>query len=218
MKNRIKIFIVGVFILSSCAKKEVNFQFCNDTCNVNEKVCFIMKNNTEEKYAFLSSLTDSTENGAMKILILDEYGIEPKTKIVYLDKLFPNDKEIDEFLLNEKKDSLLWKNFLNMGLKVDFFWVKQYNVIKKNSFVLDHNADKKFFKNIIFLEKQLKNSGSYYIFEKNKKYTIQAEIDFDSVRIKKYLTKIDLDSLKRNNIKIFHGKLKTEKIPLLIEN
>lgn len=90
-----------------------------------------MKNDTEEKYAFLSSLTNSTESGTMKILILDEYGIEPKTKIVYLDRLFPNDKEIDEFLLNEKKDSLLWKRFLNMGLKVDFFWVKQYNIIKK---------------------------------------------------------------------------------------
>lgn len=42
-------------------------------------------------------------------------------------------------------------------------------------------------------------------------------MEFDSTKIKEYLTRMDLDSLRKNNISIFHGSLKTEEIPLTIE-
>ncbi|WP_318847554.1 hypothetical protein [Chryseobacterium sp. JV558] len=42
-------------------------------------------------------------------------------------------------------------------------------------------------------------------------------VDFDSTIIKEQLTSSDLDSLRRNHIKISHGNFSTEKVPLVMK-
>lgn len=216
MKNKIIILIISIFSLLGCTKKKVDFGFCISTYRANDEIiCFTVKNNSEKKYAFFSP--SLANNNDIKLILHDEAGNEPKINTLYLDNLFPDEKEARIFLTNEKKDSLLWKNLIHKGLKVDFFESKQYYLLKKSSFILYSNEKKQFSKKIVLLKKQLKKSGSYYTFQKNQKYTIQVEIDFDSMNVKKFLTPDDLDSLKRSNIKIFHGKLRTERIPLIVD-
>ncbi|MCT2562278.1 hypothetical protein [Chryseobacterium herbae] len=222
MKCKILILIGGIFSLFSCNKKRMDFKFCYDSCLANESICFIMENNSDKKYIYYLPSSISDEGWGYytgtKIIINDSDGQEPKVSgPIYLDKLFLNEKEMNEFILNEKKDSLLWINLLNKGMNIDYYWVKSYRAMQKNKFFVGPNEKNKFFKKIVFFKKQLKESGTYYTFDKNKKYFIQVEMEFDSTRIKEHLTPFDLDSLRKNHIKIFHGKLKTKKVPLILE-
>ncbi|NML58405.1 hypothetical protein [Chryseobacterium cheonjiense] len=207
--------------LLSCSKKGVKIRFCNDLYLTNDKACFIIENKTNKKYIFYppSSIEDNDWSYYLgtKFIITDEKGIEPKVSNLYLDNSIPDEKEMDKFLLNEKKDSLLWKDFLNRGIKVNYNWVKSYKSMRKNKFILLPNQENKLLKKITFFKSQLEKSGTYYTFDKNKKYFIHIEMEFDSTKIKEYLTPMDLDSLRKNNISIFHGSLKTEEIPLIIE-
>lgn len=201
MKNIILVFGISTFILFSCTKNKPIFSFCDNIYKINdENKCFTIKNNSSIKYAFFSPSLGI--NDEIKIILTDKSGIEPSINTLYLDDLYINEKEEVLFRVKEREDSLLWKSLINKGINVDYFWIKQYNSLKMNHIILNPHEEIKFSKKIALLKYQLKKSGSYYTFHKNKKYTIQVEINFDSIKIKKYLTPMDLDSLKRNNIKI----------------
>lgn len=223
--NEIGIRLLIILFLFSCSKgNRIDLNFCEDSIqSKNNTVNLEIRNNSNENYIFCipSSMYEKSFGGYSKLInfkLTDENGIEPKTNgPVYLDKLFPTEEEMDLQIERKRKDSLLWKKLLNEGLKIDYSWVEDYKIIKGNSIVINSNQKKKISKKIVFFKSQLEQSGTYYTFDKNKRYFIQIEMEFDSTKIKEHLTPIDLDSLRKNQIKIFHGKLKTEKIPLIID-
>lgn len=223
MKNYIKIIACYIFFICfcGCIKNNISLSYCVTPKTSNSDICLVLENTSKVSYIYYipSSVDEDGWNYYIgtKHIIRDEIGQEPKVNSVYIDRLFPNEKEMNEFLLNEKKDSLLWKEFQSRGINVDFFWTKSYKKMQKDKFILSPNEQHTFTKKNIFSIKQLNSSGSYYKFNLKKRYTIQTEIIFDSTRIKKHLLKKDLDSLKNNGIKIFHGKLITEKVPLIID-
>lgn len=61
------------------------------------------------------------------------------------------------------------------------------------------------------------DSGQLYSlqFEENKKYNMEIVMSSDSTDYKKYISRTDLQTLKHNNIKVFHGIIKSKnKIPV----
>ncbi|BAP33616.1 uncharacterized protein CHSO_4579 [Chryseobacterium sp. StRB126] len=180
----------------------------------------MINNDTGVKYIFYPpSFINSGGWGYLggTILITDKEGKEPIVSTVYIDREQPRGKEMDQFILNERKDSLLWKKLLNQGVKIDYWGTKTYKVITKSKFVLAPDKEKTISKKISIFKKDLESSGAYYTFDKKKDYFIQVELNFDRTEVKKYLPEEQLDSLKKNNIKIFHGILKTKKIPLILD-
>lgn len=209
------IFVCG---LISCSKKEVDFNLCNSSYDTKNITCFVIENNSTTGYAFYNSnfSADSNRHNIIdcKIQIVDENGASPKSNNIYIDNLFPSEIDIKRFLGEEKKDSVLWNSLLTQGIRVDYQWVKQYRSLKENKILLLPKGQHKFSLNIPLLRKQLQRSGTYYSFEKNKKYFIEIELTFDSVKIKNSLLAADIDSLKKNKIKIFHGNIKTKKVAI----
>lgn len=216
-----QILVLIVFILClSCTQKGVTLNFCDSEYDTNKNSCLALRNNTDIKYIFYPpSFINSEGWGSLggSILITDKEGKEPTVNTVYIDREQPRGKEMDQFILNEHKDSLLWKKLLAQGVKIDYWGAKAYKVITKSKFVLAPDDQKKISKKISIFKKDLESSGTYYTFEKKNEYFIQIELKFDTTEIKKYLPEEQLDSLKKNNIKIFHGILKTKKIPLLLD-
>lgn len=210
-----------VFTISlSCTRKEVKLKFCDAVYHTNQNSCFVLKNNTDVKYIFYPpSFVDDEKWGYLggRVWITDKEGKEPVVHTAYINRGTPTGKEMDQFILNEHKDSLLWKKLLVQGLQVDYWGAKNHKVITKTKFVLTPGGEKKIPKKISIFKKDLESSGTYYSFDKKKKYFIQIELNFDSTEIKKYLPTGQLDSLKKNNIKIFHGILKTKKIPIVLD-
>ena len=220
-----KLLYIYIFIILlcffNCAENQVKFDFCKKKHKIEGSTCFYIKNSTDSKYAFfLPSFSDDNDwvyyPGA-RIIVKDNNDKDPPVSSIYKDKLMPNNSQLDSLYLSEKKDSLFWKNILKKGVVVDYYWVKKYKFLRKNMLILKRGEEKQFSKQIFLLEKQIKQSGGYYIFDPKKKYTIQIEVIFDSTIIKKQLLATEADSLKRNNIKIFHGKLLTSKIPISLD-
>jgi hypothetical protein len=56
-----------------------------------------------------------------------------------------------------------------------------------------------------------------YSLEKSKKYYAQLIIKIDSNEVKKFLLSQEIDSLRKNNIKIFHGTIYSNKVSLVVE-
>ncbi|MDN3691054.1 hypothetical protein QWZ06_01600 [Chryseobacterium tructae] len=216
-----QVVLLIVFIMClSCTRKEVNLSFCDTVYHTNQNSCFILENNTDVKYIFYPpSFVQDSEWGYLggRALITDEEGNEPPVNTVYINKGTPTGKAMDQFILNKHKDSLLWKKLLAQGVRVDYWGAKQHKVMTKTKFVLNPGEEKEISKKISIFQKDLESSGSYYSFDKKEKYSIQIELDFDSSEVKKYLPAEQLDSLKKNNIKIFHGVLKTKKIPFVLD-
>ncbi|MCC3214757.1 hypothetical protein LIV57_05705 [Chryseobacterium sp. X308] len=211
------ILLMAVLICLSCNRKGVTLSFCDVIYPTNKKSCLVYNNETDIKYIFYPpSFISSEEWGYLggNIWITDKEGKEPPNNDIFIDKAQPTGKAMDQYIINEHKDSLLWKRLLAQGLRVDYWGAKKYKVITKSKFVLGPGDEKEISEKISIFKKDLETSGSYYSFDKKKEYFIQIGLNFDSTEIKKHLTHYELDSLKRNNIKIFHGKLKTEKIPL----
>lgn len=210
-----------VFIMCfSCTQKVVSLNFCDSAYDANKNSCLVLRNNTDVKYIFYPpSFINSGGWGYLggSILITDKEGKEPTVNTAYIDREQPRGKEMDQFICNEHKDSLLWKKLLAQGVKIDYWGTKAYKVITKSKFILAPGDEKIIPKKISIFKKDLESSGSYYSFDTKKEYFIQIELKFDSTEIKKYLPQEELDSLKKNNIKIFHGALKTKKIPLLLD-
>ncbi|MGN7864121.1 hypothetical protein [Chryseobacterium sp. 22458] len=176
--------------------------------NIHHK--FILKNPTKYDYVFYSFGSTGIDGVSIindnKIIIEDE-----KNNSINEKDIFINSRN---YFRSYKSDSISMNYFSSKGFHRDLYWFASNREMKKNSIFLNSKKKKIFNRDIALLVDQVKSTGSYFSLKKNKKYFIQIEIDFDSVKIKEYLTPIDLDSLKRNNIKIFHGKLKTEKILL----
>lgn len=209
-----------LLIYWGCARKGVTLNFCDAEYHSSKSSCLVINNDTDIKYIFYPpSFINSGGWGYLggSILITDKEGKEPTVSTIYIDKEQPRGKEMNQFILNERKDSLLWKKLLAQGVKIDYWGIKTYKVITKSKFVLAPDKEKKISKKISIFKKDLESSGAYYTFDKKKDYFIQVELNFDSTEIKKYLPEEQLDSLKKNNIKIFHGILKTKKIPLILD-
>ena len=215
------IIILLCINLLSCHEKEIEFDACESSHNTKSLYCLVLKNNSNLNYAFYNTFFGDNNNWGYnadaKIYIQDQNGKSPEANNIYIDERIPNSIEMKKFLENEKKDSILWKDLLKKDAKVSYEWFKKYKSLIKSRIILFPNKKYNFSKNIFFFKNQLQSSGTYYSFDKNKKYFIQIELTFDSIKIKDRLTINDLDSLKKNKIKIFHGKLKTEKTPLIIE-
>lgn len=214
------LFLIVFIMCLSCTPKGVTLNFCDSAYDANKNSCLVLRNNTDIKYIFYPpSFINSGGWGYLggSILITDKEGKEPTVSTIYIDKEQPRGKEMNQFILNERKDSLLWKKLLAQGVKIDYWGTKTYKVITKSKFVLAPDKEKKISKKISIFKKDLESSGAYYTFDKKKDYFIQVELNFDSTEIKKYLPEEQLDSLKKNNIKIFHGILKTKKIPLILD-
>ncbi|PIF30076.1 hypothetical protein CLU81_0470 [Flavobacterium sp. 9] len=91
------------------------------------------------------------------------------------------------------------------------------NSIRKNSFVLYPNQSK-YFQTIIYLPLKeaniYDNSISYFIFKNKIKYDFNLIYISDSTQTKKSLPEFKLKELQENYVKIFHGKLFSNKIPV----
>lgn len=201
----------------SCTRKEMKLNFCDTVYRTKQNSCFVLENDTDVKYIFYPpSFIGDEEWGYLGAIvkITDEEGKEPRVNTVYINKGTPTGKAMDQFMMNAHKDSLLWKKLLAQGVRIDYLGAKQYKVITKTKFVLNPGDEREISKKISIFQKDLESSGTYYSFDQKKKYFIQIELDFDSTEIKKYLPAQQLDSLKKNNLKIFHGILKTKKIPI----
>lgn len=90
------------------------------------------------------------------------------------------------------------------------------NSIRNNSFVL-YPKQSKYFKTVLYLPKQIdltSNVSSEIKFNYNEKYNFNLIYTFDGELIKKGLPNYKLKELKENNIKIFNGKILSNKIPV----
>ncbi|SDJ50336.1 hypothetical protein [Chryseobacterium jejuense] len=216
-----QILLLIVFIMClSCTQNGVTLNFCDAVYHTNKNSCLVLNNDTGVKYIFYPpSFVQDSEWGYLggNIVIVNKEGKEPKINTVYIDREQPRGKEMDQFIFNKHKDSLLLKKLLAQGARIDYWGVKKYKVITKSKFVLASDEEKTISKKISIFKKDLEASGSYYTFDKKKEYFIQIELNFDSTEIKKYLPEQQINSLKKKNIKIFHGVLKTKKIPFILD-
>lgn len=211
-----RFIIIILFIIYSC-NNEVTYNFDESifrTSNHNHK--FVINNPSHFNYAFYSFTNTGIEDfhliGKNNIIITDE-----DEKKVVEKNVFINYKDVNTYENNEEQDSLLnIKNELD-GFKRSKFWYSINNSIKANALFVESTHKKKFNREIVLLANQIVNGNSYFPLKKNKKYFIQINIDFDSTVIKEYLTPADINYLRKNNIKIFHGELQTERIPVIVD-
>ncbi|CAI8846719.1 Lipoprotein [Chryseobacterium sp. IT-36CA2] len=205
------IALFSFFLLCSCSKG-VNYNFKETEFKTNQlEQKFIVKNKSESDYAFYSFYSTGIEDpviGANFITITDQNNNKVSARAIYINS---------EGLNINKKDSLLMDENKKKGFEKNIFWYSENRSIKRNAVFVQSGKEKIFDRGFALLKDQLKNGNSFFLLKKNEKYFIQIEVDFDSTIIKDYLTPFDLDSLKRNHIKIFHGKLTTDKIPLIVK-
>jgi hypothetical protein len=100
------------------------------------------------------------------------------------------------------------------GAKYDYDFS---NSIRKNSFVLYPNQTK-YFQCVVYLplkeSSYYDNTISYFTLKSEMEYSFNLIYIADSTLLKKNLQKHKLKELKENSIKIFDGKLISNKIPL----
>ncbi len=127
------------------------------------------------------------------------------------DTIHENHSFIDDFRIFDK--SLNWDS-----IKIE----KERNlqVLKQKRLKLILNEGD-FFITELKLNKEDKNDYSdsevEFVFEKGEKYFIQLSYTSDSTFVKQNISKELLDSLHKNNIKIFHGTIYSNKVPLKFE-
>ena len=195
-----------IFIILSCKNNDsISFNFCQENLIITEsEICYSLENNSNKTYVFYISkflktvIKDQNENDAK---IIGPIFISRK----------PTTSELNSAGIKLKNDSALMKKLNEEELKVNIIGAMMYKNQKLNRIILKPNEKAEFTREIIFSKNQLTESGSYYSLNKKNNYKIQTEIEIDSSKIKEFLTKKDIDSLKKNNIIIFHGKLKTKK-------
>lgn len=205
-----KYLIIFIFFLS--CNSEISYDFSEDKFRTNSiNHGFVLKNPTKYNYAFYSFastgvvITPIISNN--EITIIDGKNNKIKEKDIFI-----NNKE---YFNNYRIDSINMNFYNSINFHKDIFWFATNREIKKNAVFLKSEQNIIFKRKIALLYNQIKATGSYFKLNKNINYFLQIEINFDSTKIKRYLTPLDLDSLRKNNIKIFHGKLRTKKIPLI---
>ncbi|MBP2617101.1 hypothetical protein [Chryseobacterium jejuense] len=135
-----QILLLIVFMMClSCTPKGVTLNFCDSVYDANKNSCLVVRNNTDVKYIFYPlSFINNAGWGYLggSILITDKESKEPTVNTVYIDREQPRGKEMDQFICNAHKDSLLWKKLLAQGVKIDYWGTKTFKVITKSKFVL----------------------------------------------------------------------------------
>lgn len=208
-----KYLSVFILILLSSCNSKINYNFFENKFvanNIDHK--FVLDNPTRYKYVFYSFGSTGVDNSYMSdnVIIIED---EKNNRIEEKD-IFVNSKN---YFTSHNSDSIKMNYYNSKGFHKDKYWFSYNREMKKNSIFLNANEHKIFNRDIALLYEQIKSTGAFFSLKKDKKYFIQIEIDFDSINIKEFLTPDDLDSLKRNNIKIFHGKLRTKRIPLIVD-
>ncbi len=207
---------IQINILSVTCENENIFLQCQINNLTDEKLYFPTNN---EQVKFFSDLQKKFNvNGYYAFF----YG---GNNLIYATTPHPyviNQKREDS--LRKRKDSLLKLNSLLIkenGNEKNGLWGLQYFSIKKNNFYLKPHGSIDI-KVKINLEGSVEKSlliGDISVY--NKKHLedshIQIAIRVDSTEAKELLLTKDLDSLKKNNIKIFHGTVYSNKVPLVVE-
>lgn len=228
--NLIIVFIIILFIVYNCNKTENKTQAPNtypiEILNILYKensiyVKCLIKNNTNVKLYFpIDNQTVKCLNNEYKKLNVNAfYGLVFNGDSIKYAKYYIS---FNNQGLKKYNDSIKKLNIKQYNSPINnensIFWNIKYYKIKKNSFYihpfssdtivikfdLDINLDK------IAVVYDL--SG----YDKNdlKNSKLQIAIRIDSTEAKNLLLPKDLDSLRKNNIKIFHGIIYSNKVPL----
>lgn len=152
-----------------------------------------------------------------------------------LDFYFPDKLEKNNIFNKQRYQPAIFirdkqNDLLSPGGGLDFLCENYYEklpdfntLFKTNLFIIKKNSYIRFSRNIslpILLSKaneECYDSLIYMDLLKNQTFSLQLYLKVNREEIKKYLPKEKLDSLQKNNIKIFNGELKNNKVPLLIE-
>ncbi|EJL69991.1 hypothetical protein [Chryseobacterium populi] len=212
IKKSLLILILSFLIISCVKNNEVTLAIDDPfyANKVEHKIS--IDNNTANNYAFYSINDFGVGSfpliGIYEVIIKDENNKKIESKNIFVNISGSG---------YSKKDSVTMETFRQKGFDRDMLWFEINRKMKKNAVFINPFSGKGAERKLALLASQTRATGGYYDLKKNKNYTIQFGVSFDSTEIRKYLTPFDIDSLKKNKIKIFHGKLMTKTIPLIVE-
>ena len=185
------------------------------------QVIFEIKNNTQQKLLFMVNDKHLTDIYRIRINVFENDSLingknslghptfieDPVSDSIFKHKFH----EIME-RLNTKTQKLY-----DLGAKVN---LSMFNAFVNQSIVIDKNESRTFKSEFKFpytseLLMNDKISSFRFRIKKNKKYSFSIEYQVDIKDVEKELTRKQLDSLKKENIVIFSGKLISNKIPLI---
>ncbi|NIF05711.1 hypothetical protein F3J23_09660 [Chryseobacterium sp. Tr-659] len=211
VKNNLLIVMLSL-LATSCARKEVSMDI-DQPFYANKKQHHIsIDNNTGNNYVFYSinnvGETNYSLTGRYNVIIKDASDKEVKSKDIFVNISGSPYTRKDTIAMNSEKKK---------GFDRDLFWHSNNREMKEKAVFVKPFSKEQLERRFSLLISQMSSTGGYYDLKKKQKYTLQLEVSFDSTEIKKQLTPSDLDSLQKNHIKIFHGKLTTRKVPLIVE-
>lgn len=231
------IAIVTLFFLFSCINKnEIELEINNNQLisfeyqrlkllngeikSYNNEIKILLKNGTEKKYLFLlkdyylSNLTLLKVNVYRNKKILKESFVnhDPSGKeaMQYM-------KHEDSIYLNIEK---LENEALQKGMKRDkeeiFYKFDNQKIIVNSGEKCDikTNFSLPIINNELFSKYSLE---LYYSLTKGNTYEVEFVYEVKKGYVESFLSKNQLDSLKNNNVEIFSGVLKTNRIPIVIK-
>lgn len=230
----IKYYILGIsFFIYSCKERKICLTVNKNDFVMNSHINFTITNNSNKDIIFLTDATaynyhlkrvkHPNDNSGITIQFFDK-----NDSIVDLNEnniLFDVNPNLEEFIndfffiINEEK-----KKYCNKYRELlpihDSNWIYNYANIKNKSILIGKNNTTK--KRIDLIKN---NSYESYILlgiyganlKDNETYYARLIIQIDSSRLKNVLPIEYLDSLRLNNIEVFHGVLKSNKVPIVFE-
>ena len=190
----------------------------NRLLSTNE-IVFEIINNTDQKILFMVNDKNLIDIYNINIKIFENDSLI-KGRIIMADPVFddPASDSIYRQKLIKITDKLLEKDrkLIALGAKAN---LDMFNAFVNQSVVVDKNESKTFkslFKFPYTCEPLIDEITPFgFRIKKNKRYSFSIEYQVDIKDVEKELTRKQLDSLKKENIVIFSGKLISNKIPLI---
>lgn len=228
------IYLVLILFISSCTNKnseEYQLRLNNKSLHIHgDSLFFTMENKSHDEVIFIEDLSEyhyfkdqhpnQTKNHGFSLKVLDENNQLASLNLAFIQ--FDPDTIIDINIQNKidkllKNKELIMKKYAHLLQDYDSAWVFQHAKIIENAVIISKNQQIEMRLDFIpFYTKEsylfLKSSG--FELNQDKQYYAQLRLEIDSVKIYKHLTNQYLDSLESNNIKIFHGSIESNKIPL----
>lgn len=216
------IILALLLFLTFCTRKENNkiaqkneLTIKNESIKLNDTIDYEIKNMSNKSYFYLVMRMDkisyqpahedkkSSEPSFNKIvshIYKGEDSLHLNHILVSTSPFFISDEDEEEYL-----------SYIDSLKQAIFRTTTSKRILKSNDFLKIRTI----FKNYEIDE--IADNEYRMILDNTENYQLQLSYTSDSTFVKQYISKKLLDSLRKNDIKIFHGTIYSNKIPLKFE-